>query len=271
MPPSPVQRRFQSAALARQQIVRKAVHVGSGDPHLALAGRLGCGHTLQDVRRRSGSSSDSTSSSSTTGSSPISARIHSASASFERQHGQPLLAARAERVQVDPVQHEREVVAVRADQADTACSISRAATVCCCSRKLAFQAPRRAASVSGSNGGRAIARCCRSLVRRPPARRKMAAGALVDLARASRAAGAESGRRSCTICSVHGSSAAGWLAAFAHLAQHLVALQQDAVVALQRAQVLGRRPASWRVQVLPPTRWRSAGQGDVVGREVHDG
>ena len=61
------------------------------------------------------------------------------------------------------------------------------------------------------------------------------------------------------------------LATFADEAQHLVTLQEHAVVALQRAQMGGRDLRIGQVQVLSAPGGRSAGQVDVLGREIDDG
>ena len=100
--------------------------LGGGDPHLALL-------RSARVRRRAaartrgvcGSSSDSTSSSSTTGNLADLGPHPVGFGQFQRQDRQALLAARAVGVQVDAVEHEGEIVAVRPDQADSLVDLAR--------------------------------------------------------------------------------------------------------------------------------------------------
>src|SRR5207302_1015585 len=98
--------------------VRFVGHVGAGDPYLTLVSWLGLGDALQDVgaslwselREHVVEQDDRQ---------LADLRAHPVRLSqLQGQDGQPLLTSRAVGVQVDAVEDEGEVVAVRTDQAD---------------------------------------------------------------------------------------------------------------------------------------------------------
>ena len=103
--------------------------VGAGDPHLALAGRFGFGDALQHIaaplRVELGQHVVEQHHRQLADLSPHPVGF----CQLERQYGQALLAARPVRVQVDPVEHEREVVTVGSNQGDGLFDLAQPVTV----------------------------------------------------------------------------------------------------------------------------------------------
>ena len=162
-----------------RRLDRQRGRVRRRDHRLSLPARRSA-----STRRRPGSSSESTSSSSSSGGAVEQLRLREQ----QREHGQPLLALRAELAQVAVAARDQHVVEVRAERRSSPRSRSRA---------------RRASS---SASGRRLGR--RTRVARPAGRaRRRARRSPARAARASRGARRPARAPSSATRSVHGSSA----------------------------------------------------------------